>query len=64
MKKLIRAAEAAQYLGVSPRTLANARAKSYPPIPFVRIGASVRYSIEDLDIYINNNKQNTINKGQ
>jgi|TARA_R110000803_G_scaffold44927_1_gene94877 hypothetical protein len=52
MNKLIKPAEAAEYLGVSPRTLANARAKSSPPIPFVRIGASVRYSIEALDIYI------------
>ncbi|MBP3730223.1 MAG: helix-turn-helix domain-containing protein [Mailhella sp.] len=43
--------QAASYLNISPSTLAAARAKNQGPA-FVKIGKTVRYSLEALDAFI------------
>lgn len=55
-KRLLTEKEAAYYLGVSVSLLRQLRSRSYPSkadfIPFYKIGRSVRYSIEDLDVWL------------
>ena len=54
-KRLLGVKEAAEYLGLSPRTLYNAVApKSRNPIPtkVKRIDKLVKFDIRDLDAYI------------
>ncbi len=44
--------EAAEYLGVSPGTLAVWAATGRYPLPFVRVGSRVYYRRSDLDAFI------------
>jgi excisionase family DNA binding protein len=44
--------EAAQYLGVSPATLATWRCRKNYPLNYVKIGALVRYRRSDLDAFL------------
>jgi|TARA_B110000240_G_scaffold89402_1_gene101554 excisionase family DNA binding protein len=59
-EKLVKQAEAAEYLGLSPRTLAKARSTGFPAFPFVRLGGAIRYSKEDLEAYVMENKENNV----
>ena len=60
IKKYLTTAEAAEYLGLSATTLNKWRCygNEYQP-PWVSIGRLVRYSVEDLDAWVRNNKLNT-----
>jgi predicted DNA-binding transcriptional regulator AlpA len=54
-KRLLNVEEAAQYLGLAPRTLYNRCApKAADPFPVKpkRVGKCVRFDIRDLDAYI------------
>lgn len=51
-QNLISAEQAADYLDVSTRTLANWRCRGFPNVPFSKIGRCIRYRISDLDAYI------------
>jgi hypothetical protein len=53
--KLITSDEAAAFLGLSPRTLEGWRTRGDGP-DFVRMGAAVRYCIDDLLQFIEKNK--------
>lgn len=59
--KLLRDVEAAKYLGLSASTLRQSRVNGsrenrMPPPPFVRLGRSIRYDIDDLNRWINANR--------
>lgn len=49
--RLLREIDAAAYLGLAPKTLARWRWAGKGPA-FHKLGAAVRYSIEELDLYI------------
>lgn len=49
---LVGTAAAAAYLGVTPRTLEVWRSTQRHPIPYVKVGRLVRYSIKDLDEWL------------
>ncbi len=51
MDRGIKDTEAAKNLGVAPQTLRNMRCQGKGP-PYFRIGRAVRYSVEDLNRYI------------
>ncbi|SFM54346.1 helix-turn-helix domain-containing protein [Nitrosomonas communis] len=44
--------EAAEYLGVSPATLAKWASEKTQALPYIKVGRLVRYRIADLDAYI------------
>jgi excisionase family DNA binding protein len=44
--------QAAEYLGVSPNTLAVWASTGRYPLPFVRVGRSVRYRRSDLEKFL------------
>jgi excisionase family DNA binding protein len=48
--RLLNGSEAAEYLGISPNTLANLRWKGGGPA-FCRLGTAIRYSKTDLDAW-------------
>jgi len=50
--------EAASYLNVSARTLANWRCIGTPNIPYSKVGRCVRYRIADLDTYVAKHSHN------
>ena len=50
---LIDETEAGKLLGVSPETLRDWRCRRTVPLPFVKIGAAVRYVPSDLWEYLN-----------
>lgn len=50
---LIAHQKAAEYLGVSVRTLAGWRSIGYPLIPYVKIGRLVKYRVSEIERYIN-----------
>lgn len=52
-KLLIREAEAADYLGLSPKTLARWRWAGKGPL-FHKFGSAVRYSISELESFVSN----------
>jgi len=53
MKNLLITKEAAMYLGISPKSLANSRSSGTGIIiPYVKIGGACRYKQSDLDKYI------------
>jgi hypothetical protein len=53
LKKMFNTNEAANYLGVSPKTLSNSRSSGVGVnINFIKIGKCIRYRISDLDKYI------------
>jgi len=49
---LISPTEAAQLLGIQPETLATWRSTQRYPLPYVKLGRSVRYRLEDLERFI------------
>ena len=54
-KRLLSVEEAAQYLGISPRTIYNGsgpRAKKRFPVKAKRVGKLVKFDIKDLDSYV------------
>jgi excisionase family DNA binding protein len=53
--RLLTTEQAAQMLGVSASFLNKARVHARPEIPFVKVGASVRYRRADLDAFISEN---------
>lgn len=55
---LISADQAAEYLDVTTRTLANWRSRGFPSVPFAKIGRCVKYRISDLDDYIAKHSHN------
>lgn len=48
-------AQAAAYLGVSPSSLATWACRQTHPIPYIKIGRSVRYRRADLDAFLEHN---------
>ena len=55
MKRLLSVEEAAEYLGISPRTIYNQvapKAKKKFPVKPRRIGKLVKFEISDLDQYV------------
>jgi excisionase family DNA binding protein len=50
--RLLPIPEAAQYLGLSPRTIRNALSRKVFPVPIVRYGGKILFKREDLDSYI------------
>jgi len=57
-QNLVSAEQAADYLDVTTRTLANWRSRGFPNVPFSKIGRCVRYRISDLDTYIAKHSHN------
>ena len=55
-KRLIKTQELAAILGVGVSTIEQARLTGRLPIPFVRLGRSIRYNITDVENYIANLK--------
>jgi hypothetical protein len=54
--KLLKEEEAAEFLGMTPAALRKRRCVSGPnPIPYVKIGRSVRYSYAQLKKYLEMN---------
>lgn len=51
-KKLLTEQEAARYLDVAPGTLSVWRSTGRHNLPFIKIGRSVRYSVEALDAWV------------
>jgi excisionase family DNA binding protein len=49
---LMSRAEAAQYLGVSPKTLATWACTKRYPLPVVKLGRAVKYRVADLEKFI------------
>jgi len=58
VNKLVDEEEAAKFLNVSPRSMSKWRSTKEHGIPFVKIGRAVRYSIEDLESYIEKHTHN------
>ena len=53
LKSLFNTNEAANYLGVSPRTLSNSRSSGIGVnINFIKIGGCIRYRLSELDKYL------------
>jgi excisionase family DNA binding protein len=48
-KRLLTPAEAAEYLGVQPQTLAAWRSSGRHGLPYVRVGSAIRYRLADLE---------------
>ena len=51
MKRFLRPAKAAEYLGLAPQTLARWRVEG-SPVPFSRLGRAVVYNVDDLDEWV------------
>lgn len=49
---LMTAKQAAERLATTEGTLATWRSSGHNPIPFIRVGRSVRYDPADLDAYV------------
>lgn len=56
MPGLLKPAEAARCLQISPTTLQTWRYKNPERLPFVKVGGQVRYRREDLDLFIEANR--------
>jgi excisionase family DNA binding protein len=57
-QSLISAEQAADYLGVSTRTMANWRCRGFPNIQYTKIGRCIRYRLSELDAYIAKHSHN------
>lgn len=57
MKKLYTPKEAAEILGIDAATLAVWRCTQRVDLPFVKIGGRVRYILEDVLQFIENNRR-------
>jgi hypothetical protein len=58
MSTLLTTRQAGLYVHLSPRTLDGYRSKKEGPEgpPFIRLGRTVRYRVEDLDAWIESNR--------
>lgn len=54
---LLNETEVAKILGISPLTLKNERSRGEIRIPYVKIGRLIRYRIEDLNRFIEQNRK-------
>lgn len=52
---LLSSAEVAKLLNIHPVTLRKSRSKGTLPLPFIRIGGSVRYREEDIHNFLSSN---------
>ena len=52
--------EAAKFLRLSPQTLRNWRTQSRGPV-YIKAGRAIRYAIEDLRAYMDQNRVNNAN---
>jgi hypothetical protein len=52
---LLNAEQAADYLSVSVRTLANWRCRNFPQIGYLKIGRCIRYRRSSLDQFLDMN---------
>jgi excisionase family DNA binding protein len=59
-QNLVLPEQAADYLSVTTRTLANWRSRGAPNLPFCRIGRCVRYRLSDLDAFIAKHSHNSV----
>jgi transposase-like protein len=59
---VLNTAEAARYIGVSPRTLAEWRRTRKPDIPVTRCGRRANYRIADLEAFLAANREQTAGK--
>ncbi|PHS26839.1 MAG: DNA-binding protein [Methylophaga sp.] len=59
-QNLITPVQAAEYLGVSVRTLNKWRSDGSVKIPFKRVGRACRYSVTELDSYLSQNSFNSM----
>lgn len=50
---------AAEWLGISPHTLATARVRGTPRIPFVKLGRRVLYDVADLEAIASQSKRSS-----
>lgn len=55
--ELLSRKQAAQYLGLKPQTLALWACKHTHNLPYVKIGSSVKYKLDDLNKFIEDNTQ-------
>lgn len=53
MNALLSRAEAANYLGIKPQTMAVWASSKRYRLPYVKVGRLVRYRKQDLDAFIN-----------
>jgi len=56
--KLMSAEQAADYLDLTSRTLANWRCNGYPSLPYIKLGRCIKYKLSDLDAYIAKHSHN------
>lgn len=54
---LLDSTQAATFLGLSAKTLANWRVSGQHDLPYRRIGSAIRYQYADLQAFANNNKR-------
>ena len=54
---LLTTEEAAEYLKLKPNTLERWRTQYPDRLPFVKIGRTVKYRLEDLQAYVSNNRK-------
>lgn len=52
VREVMETAEAAEYLGIKPQTLASWRCTGRHSLPFVRLGRRIKYRKSDLDAYL------------
>lgn len=55
--------EAARHLGVSSRTLATWRSTGRHGLPYIKVGARVRYRRQDLDAWLSSRMQEHTGQG-
>ena len=56
LKRYLDTLEAAQFLGVAPQTLVVWRSTKRYPLPYVKVGGSVRYEEDDLINFMESRK--------
>lgn len=61
MKKLLNQKQASRLLNLSPRTLERFRADGRGPL-FVRLGALIRYDLDDLMTWVDRNRWSSASK--
>lgn len=54
---LLDSTQAAAFLGLSPKTLANWRVSGQQSLPYRRIGSAIRYQYSDLQVFADNSKR-------
>jgi excisionase family DNA binding protein len=54
-RRLLVLAEAAEYLGIRPRTLEKLAQTGH--LPFIKLGRATRYGLGDLDVFIERNRR-------